>query len=78
MGSGSQRHHFVVFPIFGWFRNDAADRTTTVLGPYLHRRWGGETTDALFPLFHYRRGARPGENNGVFTVARDRIFRGAH
>ena len=26
----------------------------------MHRRWGNETTDALFPLIYYRRGARPG------------------
>ena len=26
----------------------------------MHRRWGSETTDALFPLIYYRRGARPG------------------
>ena len=34
--------------------------TTTVVALYWHRRWGGETTDALFPLLYYRRGARPG------------------
>jgi hypothetical protein len=68
-GSGSQHHHFVVFPIFGWVRDDAADRTTTVVGTYLHRSWGGETTDALFPLFYYRRGARPGgQDETSFTL----------
>jgi len=57
---GGERRHFALFPIFWWFRDDARDRTTTVVGPYLHRTQGGETTDAIFPLFHYRRGARAG------------------
>ena len=68
-GGGSQHHHFVLFPLFWRFRNDAADRTTTVVGTYLHRSWGGETTDALFPLFHYRRGARPNRQDETsFTL----------
>jgi hypothetical protein len=68
-GGGSQRSHFVLFPLFWWFRDVAADRTTTAVGPYLHRSWGGETTDALFPLFHYRRGARPGgQDETSFTL----------
>ena len=68
-GSGSQRHHFVLFPLFWRFRDDAANRTTTVVGTYLHRSWGGETTDALFPLFHYRRGTRPGgQDETSFTL----------
>ena len=68
-GGGSQRSHFVVFPLFWRFRDAAADRTTTAVGTYLHRSWGGETTDALFPLFHYRRGARPGgQDETSFTL----------
>ena len=68
-GSGSQRYHFVLFPLFWRFRDDAADRSTTVVGTYLHRSWGGERTDALFPLFHYRRGARPrGQDETSFTL----------
>jgi hypothetical protein len=68
-GSGSQRSHFVLFPLFWRFRDDAADRSTTVVATYLHRSWGGETTDALFPLFHYRRGARPGgQDETSFTL----------
>jgi len=59
-GSGATHRHFMLFPVFGYFRDDTQDRTTTFVGPYLHRRHGGETTDAFFPLFHYRRGARPG------------------
>jgi hypothetical protein len=59
-GGGGVRRHFAIFPIFWWFRDDARDRTTTVIANYLHRREGGEITDALFPLFHYRRGAKPG------------------
>ncbi|MBN2574072.1 MAG: hypothetical protein JXP73_05855 [Deltaproteobacteria bacterium] len=58
-GGGRQRH-FAFFPLLWWFRDDDKDRTTTVVANYLHRRHGGETTDAFFPLFHYRRGAKPG------------------
>jgi len=68
-GSGGQRSHFVFFPLFWQFRDDARDRTTTVAGLYLHRRWGGESTDAVFPFFHYRRGARPGgQDETSFTL----------
>jgi hypothetical protein len=59
-GGGGAQRHFALFPLFWWFRDDAKDRTTTVVANYLHRTEGGETTDALFPLFHYRRGAKPG------------------
>jgi len=59
-GGGGQRRHFAFFPLFWWFRDDAQDRTTTVVANYLHRRDGGETTDAFFPLFHYRRGSKAG------------------
>ena len=46
-----------------------ADKTTTVVVPYWHRRWGGETTDGLFPLLYYRRGARPGGSDETsFTL----------
>jgi hypothetical protein len=58
--SGAVRSHAVLFPIFWRFKDADAQRTTTVVGPYWHRSWGDETTDALFPLFHYRRGTRPG------------------
>lgn len=54
------RSHFVLFPLFWRFTDQEADRHTTVVANYLHRRHGGETTDAFFPLFWYRRGARPG------------------
>jgi hypothetical protein len=59
-GGGGQRRHFALFPVFWWFRDDAQDRTTTVVANYLHRRHGGETTDAFFPFFHWRRGVKPG------------------
>lgn len=59
-GRDGPRRHLVVFPLYWRFRDDDADRTTTVFANYLHRTHGGETTDALFPLFHYRRGAKPG------------------
>jgi hypothetical protein len=59
-GSGPQRSHFVLFPLYWHFRDDSAQRTSTVVANYWHRRWGDETTDALFPIFHYRRGTRPG------------------
>jgi hypothetical protein len=57
---GHDRSHFALLPLFWYFADRKADKTTTVVGPYWHRRWGGETTDGLFPLFAYRRGARPG------------------
>jgi hypothetical protein len=58
--SWKDKGHFVLFPLFWRFRDDKADRTTTVVANYLHRRHGDETTDALFPLLHWRRGTRPG------------------
>ncbi|MBC8132131.1 MAG: hypothetical protein H7X95_04055, partial [Deltaproteobacteria bacterium] len=58
-GGGPQRH-FVLFPLFWHFADDRRDESTTLAGLFLHRRRGGETTDAFFPLIHYRRGARPG------------------
>jgi hypothetical protein len=58
--SGQTRSHFALVPLIWHFSDRAADRTTTVVGPYWHQRWGDETTDALFPLLHYRRGTRPG------------------
>lgn len=60
-GGGGPRRHFVLFPLFWHLRDDTRDRSTTVVANYLHRRHGGEVTDALFPIFHYRRGARPGQ-----------------
>jgi hypothetical protein len=62
-GGGGPRRHFAIFPLFWWFRDDARDRTTTVFANYLHRRHGNEVTDAFFPLFHYRRGAKPGASS---------------
>lgn len=59
-GGGGARRHLTVFPLFWWFRDDVENKTTTVVANYLHRRHGDETTDAFFPLFHYRRGAKPG------------------
>jgi hypothetical protein len=58
--SGAVRSHAVLFPIFWHFRDAAEQSSTTVVGPYWHRSWGHETTDALFPLFFFRSGARPG------------------
>ena len=67
--SGKERSHFALFPLFWHFSDRAADKQTTVAALYWHRRWGGETTDALFPLFHYRRGARPGGSDETsFTL----------
>ena len=64
-----EQGHFVLFPLFWRFRDDRIDRTTTVVANYMHRRHGGETTDALFPLLHYRRGARPGgQEEKSFTL----------
>ena len=58
--SGATRSHAVLFPVFWHFRDAAADKSTTVLGPFWHRSWGHETTVGLFPLLYYRGGARPG------------------
>ena len=58
--SGRERSHFAVVPLFWHFTDAKAESSTTIVGPYWHRRRGGEVTDALFPLIHYRRGARPG------------------
>jgi hypothetical protein len=61
--------HFVLFPLFWHYRDDVADRSTTVFLNYLHRRHGDEVTDALFPLLWWRRGARPGEaGESSFTL----------
>ena len=59
-GRWPQKRHLVLFPLFWRFSDDVSDRHTTVLANYMHRRHGNETTDALFPLLHYRRGAKPG------------------
>jgi hypothetical protein len=67
--SGKTRSHFAFVPLFWHFADRSADRTTTVAGPYWHRRWGNETTDGVFPLFYYRRGARPGgDDESSFTL----------
>jgi hypothetical protein len=58
--SGKTRSHFALVPLIWHFADRTADRTTTVVGPYWHRTWGNETTDAVFPLLYYRRGTRPG------------------
>jgi len=58
--SGKTRSHFALVPLFWYFTDRNEDKTTTVVGPYFHRRWGHETTDGFFPLVYYRRGARPG------------------
>jgi hypothetical protein len=69
VGGGPGHAHLAVVPIFWHFRDDAQQKSTTVALLYLHRTHGGETTDALFPLFHYRRGARPGGSDETsFTL----------
>jgi hypothetical protein len=60
MRSGKTRSHFALVPLFWYFADRTEDKTTTVVGPYWHRRWGNETVDGLFPLLYYRRGTRPG------------------
>lgn len=57
---GGPRRHFVLVPFIWRFRDDASDRSTLLVLNYLHRRHGGERTDALLPLVYYRRGAKPG------------------
>lgn len=69
VGGGPGHSHVALVPIFWRFHDDAQQKTTTVFLTYLHRSHGGETTDALFPLFHYRRGARPGGSDETsFTL----------
>jgi len=66
---GGPRGHFVLFPLLWHFRDDQADKSTTVVANVMHRRHGGEVTDAFFPLFWYRRGARPGgSDETAFTL----------
>ena len=62
---GHDRSHFALVPLFWHFQDHQKDTSTTVIGPYWHHRWGGETTDGLFPLFAYRRGAHPGGTDGT-------------
>jgi hypothetical protein len=67
--SGKTRSHFALVPLVWHFADKTADRKTTVVLNYMHRTWGGETTDAFFPLWHYRRGARPGGSDETsFTL----------
>ncbi len=67
--SGSERSHFALVPLIWHFADRRTDTTTTVIGPYWHRRHGGETTDGLFPLIAYRRGTPPGGADGTsFTL----------
>ena len=49
-------------PLFWHFTNDTEQKATTVVLNYFHRSHGNETTDCLFPLIYYRRGARPGRH----------------
>jgi hypothetical protein len=67
-GGGQTSGHAILFPLF-WHSHDSVARSsTTQVLAYLHRQRGGETTDALFPLLWYRRGARtPGRDETAFT-----------
>jgi hypothetical protein len=66
---GGPRRHLVVFPVLWHFADDRRDESSTLVTLYFHRRRGGETTDALFPLLYYRRGARtPGDDQTSFTL----------
>jgi hypothetical protein len=67
--SWAERNHLVLFPLFWHFHDKQADRRTTVVLNYMHRRHGGEVTDAFFPLLYFRRGARPGGSDQTsFTL----------
>jgi hypothetical protein len=57
---GVTRSHAVLFPVFWYFRDAEQQMSTTVVLTYWHRTRGGQTTDGLFPLFYYKRGAPPG------------------
>jgi hypothetical protein len=66
---GADRSHVVLFPLFWHFRERSTDTETTVVLLYFHRTRGEETTDGVFPIFSYRRGARPGgKDETSFTV----------
>ena len=58
--SGKTKSHFALVPLVWHFVDRSEQKSTTVVLNYMHRTQGDETTDAFFPLFHYRRGARPG------------------
>jgi hypothetical protein len=60
VGGGADHAYLAIVPLFWHFRDDKQQKSTTVVLTYLHRTQGDETTDALFPLLYYRRGARPG------------------
>lgn len=65
-GNRDGRTHQVVFPLF-WHFSDAATRSDRlVVGPYVHRRDGEETADALFPLFYLRRS--PASGFGLWPI----------
>jgi hypothetical protein len=65
---GKTRSHFALVPLFWYFDDRAADKTTTVVLNYMHRTVGSETTDAFFPLIYYRRGTSPtGDEEKSFT-----------
>src|SRR5205814_7408798 len=69
IGGGPTHAHFVLVPLYWHFSDDKEQKSTTVVLNYLHRSHGGETTDALFPLLYYRRGARPGGSDETsFTL----------
>lgn len=66
---GGPRRHFVLFPVLWHFADDRTAASTTVVTLFFHRRRGGETTDGLFPIVYYRRGARvPGRDETSFTL----------
>jgi len=60
IGGGPGKSQVAIVPLFWRFTNDAEHKATTVVLNYFHRSHGDETTDCFFPLFYYRRGARPG------------------
>ncbi len=69
VAGGGPRRHVVLFPLLWHFADDRADSRTTVVTLFFHRRRGGETTDGLFPLLYFRRGARvPGRDETSFTL----------
>ncbi len=65
-GRDGARSHQVVFPIVWHFADSAARSDRLIVGPYIHRRSGDETADALFPLFYVRRS--PKEGFGIWPL----------
>lgn len=73
-GRNGTRSHQVVFPIVWHFADSAARSDRLIVGPFIHRRDGDETADALFPIFYVRRS--PKEGFGIWPIGAWRRLNG--